>query len=157
MATLNMERLLNGSTNPMRELSIPSPFDDFPEDQLGAEAMVHLPDSPPLPDVTPRQHSRLQGFEHLMGQIDRYDQALGDGRTLHWGAMTPEGKVYETHLVIDRPQVDRMRRMAFGMYDSDLARQPVTRDIANDILYGEKEGEVEPMGRERFSELWETE
>jgi len=115
-------------------------IDDLPED-----------DFPPL---TARERSRLQRFQHLTQQIRTFQPLVDAGRNLHWGPVNEQGKVVMTHLIIDQRQLDRLRRLAYGIYESDLARKEHTRDIAEDILADQDV--AAPMTKRRFSELWET-
>ena len=130
------------------------PHHDFAEDQLGVESFV--PDQPLPTGMTPKQYDRLQRFEHLLATANKFEGELDEGRTIHWGRMNREGKVYDTYFVIDRDLVGRLRRLAYGMYEGEFRDQPLLNDIALDIA-GTLRAEVEPLGPKQLSEMWKRE
>ena len=87
--------------------------------------------------LSDRDKGRLRAFQHLLRQIKKYESVILSGKTLHWGYANAEGKVTETHLVINKNLLRKLRAMAKGMYISDLAETSHVRGIADAIVAAE--------------------
>ena len=130
------------------------PHHDFSEDQLGVESFV--PEQPIPEGMTPKQYDRLQRFEHLLTTANKFAGQLDQGRTIHWGRINGQGKVYDTYFTIDRAMIGRLRRLAYGMYEGEFRDQPLLDDIALDIA-GTTRAEAAPLTPQQLSALWARE
>ena len=110
---------------------------------------------PALPDLSEKQFSRLQRFEHLLGKVKEYEPLAQAGRPAHFGYTNDEGQVVQTVFALDAAQLHRMRAMAFHMYEEELSKHPATRDIARDILEQQKDHQGQCMTSYQLSKLWE--
>lgn len=126
----------------------------FTDAELGYEAFP----PPIVPEgLTDKQYDRLKRFEHLIYTAKEFEQRLDAGETIHWGIVNKQGRVAVTHLVIDRPMIFRLRRMAYEMYESDFVGDPTLNELALDITYSSKDAEGRSLSDHEIRELWARE
>ncbi len=108
----------------------------------------------PHEPFTPGEMSRLKAFEHIEQQIATYEPKVNAGESLAWGVANEQGQITTVHLDIDRPQIARLKRMAYELYESDFKDHPHLKDVAEDIVRAYQHF---PEEEHQLSELWHKE
>lgn len=85
----------------------------------------------PKPDMTPGQRRRAIVFGELVRNIDTWQLALQQGNTPTAVIDNADGTPKERTMVITQAIVDRLKRVAFDIYDNELSSSPKAKALAD--------------------------
>ncbi len=83
--------------------------------------------------IHPAQEGKLRAYAHVLEQAHIAQDELDRGEP-HQLAWAEPGKEPQVIFKKDERFVQRMKQIAFDIYDAELADDPVTRQAAQDIL-----------------------